>query len=202
MHLTELDVVNNCLATQGLAPLNELEEDNPDVAAILRMLKQESHKVQAKGWWFNTETTILYADPESQFIYVPLDTIDCRPVNRVGGQRPITIRGRRFYDPNNGVYEMENGIAMECEVIREVPFEDLPANAKVLIDARTRITYQQYYDAAQDKLRIIMGEAQEAHVNLEREQMRQYRYNNFERPEMYNRLRRIGGNSIIRRSRW
>lgn len=202
MQLTELDVVNNCLATQGLVPLNELEEDNPDVAAIRRFFAQENHKMQARGWWFNTEETLLFVDPVSEFVYVPLDTIDCRPIERPGGIRPLTIRGRRFYDPNDGVYEIENKISIKCELIREVPFDDLPANAKFLVDARTRIAYQQYYDAAQDKLRILAGEAQEAQTNLEREHLRSVRPNNLERPFMFSRLRRIGGNAIVRRTRW
>lgn len=203
MQLTELDVVNNCLATQGLSPLNELEEDNPDVAAIRRFFAMENHKMQAEGWWFNKEFTTLYADPVSQFIYVPLDTIDCHPRERPnGGGLPITIRGRRFYDPNEGVYEMEDGIAIECDLIREVPFDDLPATAKFLVDARTRIAYQQYYDADRGKLQILAGEAQEALTNLKRENIRNSRPNNLERPFMFSRLRRIGGNSIYRRTRW
>lgn len=52
---TELDAVNEILASIGEAPINTLEEvDNVDVMNALRILDKVSRQVQERSWTFNT----------------------------------------------------------------------------------------------------------------------------------------------------
>ena len=52
---TELDAINEILASVGQGPVPTLDDTNPDVAIIQRTLKQISKEVQSEGWSFNRE---------------------------------------------------------------------------------------------------------------------------------------------------
>ena len=52
---TELQAINQVLASVGQAPVTTLEQTNPDVAIVISTLDQVSREVQAEGWTFNQE---------------------------------------------------------------------------------------------------------------------------------------------------
>ena len=49
------DAVNEMLGAVGQAPVNTLEQSNPDVALAYATLMTVSREVQAEGWTFNKE---------------------------------------------------------------------------------------------------------------------------------------------------
>jgi hypothetical protein len=51
--MTELEAINRMLAAIGQAPVNTVDQANPDVAICSRTLKQVSQEVQSEGWTFN-----------------------------------------------------------------------------------------------------------------------------------------------------
>ena len=51
--MTELEAINRMLAAIGQAPVNSVDQTNPDVAICSRTLKQVSQEVQSEGWTFN-----------------------------------------------------------------------------------------------------------------------------------------------------
>ena len=51
--MTELEAINRMLAGIGQAPVNTVDQANPDVAICSRTLKQVSQEVQSEGWTFN-----------------------------------------------------------------------------------------------------------------------------------------------------
>lgn len=54
--MTELEAINRMLAAIGQAPVNSVDQTNPDVAICSRTLKQVSQEVQSEGWTFNKVT--------------------------------------------------------------------------------------------------------------------------------------------------
>ena len=52
---TELQAINQVLASVGQAPVTTLEQTNPDVAIVINTLDQVSREVQNGGWTFNKE---------------------------------------------------------------------------------------------------------------------------------------------------
>ena len=52
---TELEAVNEILASVGQAPVTTLDQTNPDVAIAYDALINTSRQVQAEGWTFNKE---------------------------------------------------------------------------------------------------------------------------------------------------
>ena len=55
---TELQAVNEILASVGQAPVTTLEQTNPDVAIAYNTLLEVNREVQAEGWTFNKESCI------------------------------------------------------------------------------------------------------------------------------------------------
>jgi len=72
--MTELEAINRMLAAIGQAPVNSVDQTNPDVAICSRTLKQVSQEVQSEGWTFNRVLNYMQ-QPDSQGI------ISIRPVN-------------------------------------------------------------------------------------------------------------------------
>lgn len=53
--MTELEAINRMLAGIGQAPVNSIDDSNPDVAICQRTLNQVSLEVQSEGWTFNSK---------------------------------------------------------------------------------------------------------------------------------------------------
>lgn len=72
--MTELEAINRMLAAIGQAPVNSVDQANPDVAICSRTLKQVSHEVQSEGWTFNRVNNYMQQPDANGEIFI-------RPVN-------------------------------------------------------------------------------------------------------------------------
>lgn len=173
--MDELDCINEMLATMGEAPLNQLDEDHPYVAAGRRFLASTNRKVQARGWWFNTEHLSMVPDPVSKFIYVPEDVISSEGVRNMCTYL-YTQRGRRLYDVTHGTFEIIESPVL-VQVIREIPFDDVPPTAQDAIGQNAVLRFQKNYDADPQKTREQTQDAADAMINLKSEHTRQKKTN-------------------------
>lgn len=158
--ITELDVVNRCLATMGELPINSLEGSrNPIVTNARVAFNDVGIEEQAQGWWFNSEVVTLQpqsAVPGQPGIYQPPS--DCLALSTVRDVNPewLSIRNRQLYD--NGKAEYYTGTQpMRVHIIRLIPFDDLPYNAQRLIRDSVVFKFQMDYDG--DQLKIQQAEA-------------------------------------------
>ena len=192
--MTELDVINDCLATLGESPLVEIDEDHPFVAGIRRAFANQSEAVQAETWWFNKELITLIPDASSKFIYVPQDTIRCDPVIDTYGtynSLPIVQRGRRLYDTDKNSYEFDKNI--DCILIRNIPFTDLPPSAQRFISLATALKFQQNYDADPQRTNQLMMEYNKSRADLNAENIRNLKPNFLHKTSNQIKMSRIGG---------
>lgn len=150
MRLTELDVVNDCLATLSEAPLNTLQVDHPLVSGALKYLRESNARVQASGWWFNREQVRLQPDGFTGHIALPADFLSVDP--SVRGQR-YTEKGRRLYDLDRQSVTFDSPV--DVAIIRLVPFKDLPYSAQDLVRAATLVRFVQSYDADQARIEQV-----------------------------------------------
>jgi Tail tubular protein len=186
MRLTQLDVVNQCLASMGETPLNAIDTDHPFVAAALLKMKTTNTQEQAKGWWFNTDYVTLTPDPNTKFIYVPADAINVNPDD--DGSAWV-IRGRRLYDRFQSTYEFASDVSVY--LVRELPFDDLPMLANHMIAARTVLDFQNDYDGDADKYNKLGGAYQQVFTTLRAEHIRQVKANMLNNPSVMKTLRQI-----------
>lgn len=174
--MNQLDVINNCLATMGEAPLNTVDEDHPFVAGALRIMRQENSRIQGMSWWFNTEHAELLQDPTTGFVVVPGDAIRVTPY---GGIRYVQ-RGNRLYDTHRGSYVI--GCAVHCTLIRDIPWEDTPPTYQFAVNDSTVRKFQRNYDADRVKMEQILGDARETWAALRTEHIRNVRANFVHKP--------------------
>lgn len=158
--ITELDVVNRCLATMGELPINSLEGTrNPIVTNARSAFRDVGIEEQAPGWWFNTE--IVELDPQGAEPGVPgfyRPPTDCLSLATKDDFNPswLSIRNRKLYD--NGKASFHTGTnRMQVKIVRLIPFDDLPYNAQRLIRDSVVLKFQMDYDG--DELKIRQAEA-------------------------------------------
>ncbi|CDK30105.1 tail tubular protein A [Burkholderia phage AMP1] len=197
MRLTQLDVVNQCLASMGETPLNSIDSDHPFVAAALLKMKTTNTQEQAKGWWFNTDFISLQPDPNTGFVYVPADAINVNP-DEDGGA--YVIRGRRLYNRFTSSYEFTRDVSVV--LVREIPFDDLPMLANHMIAARTVLDFQNDYDGDGDKYNKLGAAYQQVFTTLKAEHIRQVGANMLRNPSVVSQLRLIRPMSRYHRRSW
>jgi hypothetical protein len=186
--MTELDVVNDCLSTLGELPVNALDDDHNLIAAARRAFRTCNVREQAKDWWFNREIITLVRDVDD-YIWTPADAIRCDPINK---HLNLIQRGRRFYDPQNATYKMLNE-SVTCWLVRQIPYEDLPPSAQVLINISTSLKFMSAYDADSTKYRQLVADYQEAYSTMNSEHIRNSDNNLLEKHDTLRTLSRIRG---------
>lgn len=158
--ITELDVVNRCLATMGELPINTLEGSrNPIVTNARSAFRDVSIEEQAQGWWFNLEIVELAPQggttTEPGFYRPPSDCLSLA-TNDDFNPSWLSVRDRKLYD--NGKAEFHTGTSpIKVKIVRLVPFDDLPYNAQRLIRDSAVRKFQMDYDG--DELKIAQAES-------------------------------------------
>ena len=146
--LTQLDVINQCLASMALAPITEGEiVGNPYAESAAASLKTVTTDTLSKGWWFNER--LLTTDP------LPAGLL------RVEGNfgRTLSWRGAAegIYDHTTGAYLTAPYPAKTLGYV-DVPFPDLPPQLQAYIAALTLVAFQAAFDGSETKAKQIAGE--------------------------------------------
>ena len=178
---TKLDVVNNCLGTLGEAPLNTLVELHEFKSSILRLLDESNARIQSTGWWFNTEAVTFVPNGIGE-VTLPGDCLKyqsgVRNHSLVQGERKpwIVERGTRLYDTRTQSYTLTEA-SIVGELVREVPFEDIPRVVNEFIAADVVLRFQSSYDADTRKREELAQTHQLAKVAANSENIRQLQIN-------------------------
>ena len=131
---TELQAVNEILASVGQAPVTTLDQTNPDVAIAYDTLTQVSREVQAEGWTFNKEFDYPFTPNTNNEIIIPNNVlqIDLTADYR---DRDAVRRSGKLYDRTAHSYEWEDD-KVRCDVVWYFDWTDLPVPIKDYIVAR------------------------------------------------------------------
>jgi hypothetical protein len=131
---TELQAVNEILASVGQAPVTTLEQTNPDVAIAYDTLIQVSREVQAEGWTFNTEYEYPITPDNNDEILIPNNVLamDLTPDY---GDKDVVRRNGKLYDKIAHSYEFTEKVY--CDIIWYFDWVDLPTPIKDYIVARS-----------------------------------------------------------------
>lgn len=188
MFVSQLDVVNACLATLGESPLNTLEDDHSFKAAALRYLSEVTRIEQAPGFWFNSEYKLLVPDAASKFIYIPQDALSVKPIKKVS---PVfSQRGKRLYDPGSNSYEWSNPVWVD--VVTYVDFDDLPFQAADLVQYGTVMRFQREYDGDNARYQQLGQDYSRARAEMRVEDVRNKRPNLLNRRSAQVTMHEIG----------
>ena len=149
---TTLDVVNSCLATMGETALNSLSEPHENRSDAIKALTEANKRIQAPGWWFNTEVMSLTPAPGTGHMTLPGDCLKWQSGTRTpdytpGGERKpwLVQRGTRLYDTRTRSFTITEDV--KGEIVRLVPFEDLPQVINDYVAAEAVLKFQSNFDA-------------------------------------------------------
>lgn len=132
---TELEAVNTLLESIEEEAVNTLSgNQDPDVTAALRFIRQSSRALQVTGWVFNTETGYTLFPDVTGKIAVPRNAVKAT----LPGS-DVAIRGGLLYDRANRTYTWTGPV--DLELILLLPFEELPEAARsyVVADASFKL---------------------------------------------------------------
>lgn len=150
----ELDAVNEILSSVGSSPVNSLEDDlNVDVLNAKRILKATSIEIQSRGYVFNTLNNV-YLSPDSDTGLVPYAR-DYIRVFTTGYK--LVDRSGYFFDLVSSTNEFPEGLTVG-ELVKELPFEELPVIFRKYITVRAARAFQMRY--------LTSGDI-DAHLQLE-----------------------------------
>lgn len=150
----ELDAVNEILSSVGSSPVNSLEDDlNVDVLNVKRILKATSIEIQSRGYVFNTLNNV-YLSPDSDTGLVPYAR-DYIRVFTTGYK--LVDRSGYFFDLVSSTNEFPEGLTVG-ELVKELPFEELPVIFRKYITVRAARVFQMRY--------LTSGDI-DAHLQLE-----------------------------------
>lgn len=187
MNITQLTVVNACLASMGEEPINSLAEDNAFVNSAKFALEQATINEQSRGWYFNIENITVHPDAVDQFYRVPADVLDFTKDDFNPGW--MSLRGLRIYDNDNGDF-FTGTTPVKVRIIRLVSFEDIPIMARRMTKAAAVILFQQSYDGDQLKIKEAQDEYGMAYALLNTQHIKSVKANFL--PRRGAELRRAG----------
>ena len=173
-----LDVINDCLASMGEAPLNTLLEPHELKGSAQKSLSRASRRIQSTGWWYNLEAATFSPAPVTGHIQLPGDTLKWQSGVRTSDQlvrnqpKPWLVeRGLRLYDTRSRTFVITEDVT--GELVREVPFEDLPAVINDFVAAEAVLKFQSNFDADNNKRAELTQAWQLARIEAKAENIRQ-----------------------------
>lgn len=188
MFKTALDVVNSCLASMGETPLNTLEDDHPYKAAALAALTESNQIEQKYGYWFNSEYTRLDPDAVSHFIYVPQDALSVKAIH--GYTPAFGQRGKRLFNIHTSNYLWDKGVTVD--LVRLIPFEDLPFHASDCISYSSVVRFQRSFDGDSMRYQQLGQDYMRARNELHAEDARNIRPNLLQGASFQRKIQQIG----------
>ena len=140
----ELPAVNQILSSCGQAPVTTLDQTNPDVAIAYDTLLQVSREVQAEGWTFNKEYHYKMTPDTNNEILIPNNVIQIKLTENSRNVEYDGIRrSGKLYDRQHHTYEWKDFTPVECDVLWEFDWVDLPQPIQDLILARASAVVSQ-----------------------------------------------------------
>ena len=132
----ELPAINQILTSCGQAPVTTLDQTNPEVAIAYDTLLQVSREVQSEGWTFNKEYHYEFKKDNNNEILIPNNIIQIKLTENAQNKPYSAVRrSGKLYDRQNHRYTWEYS-PIECDVVWEFDFVDLPEPIRNYITAR------------------------------------------------------------------
>lgn len=141
--LTELEAINEILATGSDSPISTLE-DNVVIDASLakNTLRATSVEVQTRGWNFNSDEGLKITPDQLGNIRLPRNTLK---VDTTGESANLNCvqRGTRLYNKTDFTYVFESPVTVN--IVYGLAFEELPSSARLYITIKAARKYQDRY---------------------------------------------------------
>lgn len=164
-----LDAVNLMLEAVGEHPVSSADIRHPTVSKARKLLTQTRQQLLIQGYWFNTANRTLVPDV-SGIIGLPVTILSLRPTTNL----QVAVRGERLYNTIDDTYQFT--MPIECEIISDMEFEDMPFNARYAVANRAAIQLYGSDIGLDSNVGVYQENAAQAMVSLDAEHVKQRRY--------------------------
>ena len=187
--LTELEAVNIILRNDGEAPVDSLDETGfSEVADARAVLRNISNEEQTHGWAYNTEYAVrVLPDALTGHIALTDDVLWVRPASYSYGL-DIVERGRKLYNNQGNTYVFTQPVYID--ICRLLPFNELPAYARVHIAIRAARRYQAQATGSVRQDAFTREDEDRALASLKKSDQRSRRRGHFRTPRGYDTINR------------
>ena len=133
----ELPAINQILSSCGQAPVTTLDQTNPDVAIAYDTLLQVTREVQAEGWTFNKENHYEFTPDVNNEIPIANNILQIKlSPNTANVDYHGVRRDGKLYDRQHHRYDWPDHSTVECDVIWEFDWVDIPEPIQAFITAK------------------------------------------------------------------
>mgnify|MGYP003132981286 FL=1 len=140
----ELPAINQILSSCGQAPVTTLDTTNPDVAIAYDTLLQISREVQSEGWTFNKEYHYEFTPDTNDEIPIANNILQIKLTENSNNIDFDGIRRNgKLYDRQHHTYKWTDFDTVECDIVWEFDWVDLPQPIQDFITARTATVVSQ-----------------------------------------------------------
>jgi hypothetical protein len=166
---TELSAVNLMLASIGERPIVNLDDNQrADVMRALSTLNETNVLVQSRGWWFNEEHDLVHAPNDDGEYILTDDVIKVDPSD--ASVDNFVKRGKKLYNTTTWT-TTGHSTPLALDLVRLLPFDDLPETAKIYIARRAGVIYQTRSVGSPTLFEFTSRDAQEAYGTLQEEEL-------------------------------
>lgn len=130
--MTELDIINDMLASVLEQPVSSVANLHPSVVTARNTLAMMNMRCQAEGngWWFNKEFNYPLTPAADKRIVLPENTLF---VDATDSRKRYVQRGRYLYDIFNHTDQFDSNIKVTITFL--LPISDLPQVAASYVSA-------------------------------------------------------------------
>jgi len=133
----ELPAINQILSSCGQAPVTTLDQTNPDVAIAYDTLLQVTREVQSEGWTFNKENHYEFTPDVNNEILIPNNILQIKlSPNSANIDYDGIRRDGKLYDRQHHRYDWPEHSTVECDVVWEFDWVDIPEPIQQFITTR------------------------------------------------------------------
>jgi Tail tubular protein len=169
--MNKLSIVNRMLGSMGERPINSLTNSHRLIGTCLSLIEETNRKLQAPGWWFNTEYSQLFRDAADLRVRLPGDCLSVRTDYPGAAQR-----GNILYDTLNAT-DVFPDRAVSVELIRLIDIELTPEVFSVYAMYEATLVFQTQFDADGTRTNQLREASERARGALRDQELRQLRPN-------------------------
>lgn len=182
---TELSAVNQILGAVGQAPINTLDETNPETAIVYEVLVSVNREIQAEGWAFNRELEYPFAPDTNQEILLPGNLLQIvlsdLPENR---GVDVVPRDGKLYNKTDHTFTWDRTV--KCNVTWLFDFKDTPQPFKDYVIARSSVIASTRIISDREQFALLKDREQSARAMVLQYECEQGQYSMFGFPNGQN----------------
>lgn len=141
-------------------------------------IDQVKKQILSEGWYVNTDENWPLLPDTNGYIAVPSTALKIDSSASTG--KNLIVKDYKLYDKDNQTYIFDTTVGIECDIVWNVDFDDLPHSFQRYITLKAARTLSQRLDGDINMIRVLIQDEQEALALLKREEFDSADYSIFD----------------------